>query len=155
MLTADCVPVLLADAEAGVVGAAHAGWRGTRDGIIGTTLDAMKQLGASPRRTVAVVGPAIGEASYEVGPDLVQAFVEIDPRHGGFFRPAAGDRSLFDLKGLVHRQLVEADVGSVDVLPHDTCADETLFFSNRRRTRRGEERFGLQLSLIGLAHSPT
>lgn len=115
----------------------------------------MERLGATPQRTVAVVGPAIGELSYEVGPDLVQAFVEADARHAMFFRPGEGDRSMFDLKGLVLEQLLDAGVGRLEMLPYDTCTDEDLFFSNRRRTKRGEERFGLQLSLIGRAHSPT
>ena len=86
---------------------------------------------------------------------LKQAFVDADARHAMFFRPGEGDRSMFDLKGLVLEQLLDAGVGRLEMLPYDTCADEDLFFSNRRRTKRGEERFGLQLSVIGRAHSPT
>ena len=150
VLAADCGPVLFADAEAGVVGAAHAGWKGALAGVLEATVEAMIELGASPGRITAVLGPCIAQPSYEVGPEFVARFVEAEPDHARFFAPD-GDRARFDLKGFIAARLVAAAVGRVQVLPHDTCADEDRFFSYRRTTLRREERFGLQLAGIALA----
>ncbi len=149
VVTADCAPVLLADAGAGVVGAVHAGWRGALDGVIEATVEAMRALGA--RRLSAAVGPCIAQASYEVGPDYRDRFVSAEPAAAGLFAAVSGsDRLLFDLKGFCRLRLARAGVEDVEILQDDTCADEQRFFSFRRATRRQEGRFGLQLSAIGL-----
>lgn len=152
ILTADCVPVLFADAEAGVVGAAHAGWRGALAGVVEETLAAMVGLGARIGSTVAAVGPAIEQPSYEVGPEFPEPFLAQDKANGDFFRPAAREgHFLFDLKGYVARRLAAAGVGRVESLAADTCADPARFFSYRRVCLAGEERYGRLLSAISLA----
>jgi YfiH family protein len=151
VLTADCGPLLLADREAGVIGAAHAGWKGALDGIVEATVAAMAGLGAEPARIVAALGPCIARDSYEVGPEFVARFAETDGASASFFRPAPGHvKALFDLKGYVAARLRRAGVERIEVLAYDTCARDDLFFSFRRTTRRGEDRFGLQLSAIVL-----
>lgn len=151
VLTADCAPVLLADPAAGVVGAAHAGWKGALSGVVERTVEAMLDLGATRPGIAAAVGPSIARDSYEVGPEFEARFRAEDPASGDRFSPAPGsDRRLFDLKAYAADRLRRAGVGRVEVLPHDTCADEALFFSFRRATRRGEARFGVQLSVVGL-----
>lgn len=151
IVTADCGPVLLADAEAGVVGAAHAGWRGALSGVIGNTVAAMVELGADPARIAAAVGPCIAQPSYEVGRDFYDAFLADHPDHDRFFVPGKGDKVQFDLKAFCAARLEEAGVTQIDVLPHDTYADEALFYSNRRAVRRGETDYGRLLSAITLA----
>ena len=152
VLSADCAPVLLADPAAGVIGAAHAGWRGALAGVIEATVLAMTGLGARPERVHAAIGPCIAQASYEVGPDLQDAVLAGDPDSAGLFLPVAGsDRLRFDLQGYVLRRLARAGVVERAALAQDTFADETRFFSARRTRRRGGERFGLLLSAIALA----
>ncbi|HMR34254.1 MAG TPA: peptidoglycan editing factor PgeF [Geminicoccaceae bacterium] len=149
VVTADCAPVLLADAEAGIVGAVHAGWRGALDGVIEATVEAMRRIGAG--RISAAIGPCIAQASYEVGPDYRHRFVSVEPAAAGLFAPVVGsDRLLFDLKGFCRLRLARAGVDDADILADDTCADDQRFFSFRRATKRQEDRFGLQLSAIGL-----
>jgi polyphenol oxidase len=151
VLSADCAPVLLADQDAGVVGAAHAGWRGARAGVIEAAVQAMVELGAAPARIHAAIGPCIAQASYEVGPELLNEFTTDDPQCADLFEPVAGsDRLRFDLKGYVLRRLARAGIAARTALPHDTHADEGLFFSARRTRQRGGERFGLLLSAIAL-----
>jgi YfiH family protein len=150
VLTADCGPVLLADREAGVVGAVHAGWKGAFGGVLETALAAMVRLGAAPRRVTAALGPCIAQSSYEVGPEFVARFAAEDDASGAFFAPGSAGKARFDLAGYVAARLRRAGVGRIEVLGRDTCAEEDLFFSFRRTTRRGEERFGLQLSAIVL-----
>jgi YfiH family protein len=151
VLSADCAPVLLADADAGVIGAAHAGWRGALAGVIEATVDAMAERGAVRERTVAVIGPCIAQSSYEVGPELLTRFTEHDPEGAALFRPVAGsDRLLFDLKAYVLRRLAAAGIEQRTALPDDTHADERRFFSARRSRQRGADRFGLLLSAIAL-----
>jgi len=150
ILTADCAPVLLADAEAGVIGAAHAGWKGALDGVLEATVAAMVALGAEAGRIVAGIGPCIAQRSYEVGPEFPAAFVARAVENADFFRPGQGDRLLFDLKGYAARRLVAAGVGTVLPLPCDTCAEEARFFSYRRACRRGEGDYGRGLSAIAL-----
>lgn len=151
VLTADCGPVLLADTEAGVIGAAHAGWKGALSGIVEATVAAMAGLGAKPGRIVAALGPCIAQGSYEVGPEFVARFAETDGASGAFFRPAPGRvKALFDLKGYIAARLRRAGVERVEILPHDTCAQADLLFSFRRTTLRGEGHFGLQMSGIVL-----
>lgn len=151
ILTADCAPVLLADPQAGVVAAVHAGWKGALGGVIESAVRAMDALGARPGRMVAVVGPCIGQASYEVGSDFMARFTNADPGNDRFFAPgAAADKRLFDLPAFVLRRLQQAGVGEAVWTGHDTCADETLFFSNRRAFQRGEPDFGRLMSTISL-----
>lgn len=151
VLTADCAPILLADATAGVVGAAHAGWKGALGGIIASTVEAMRGLGADPSRMVAVVGPCIAQASYEVGADYQDRFEAEAPGSGQFFSEgAAPDKRMFDLPGFVLWRLERAGVGEAAWTGHDTRADEALFFSNRRAFLAGEPDFGRQMSAIAL-----
>jgi YfiH family protein len=151
VLTADCAPVLLADAEAGVVGAAHAGWKGALGGIVHSTVAAMQALGAEPSRIVAAVGPCIAQASYEVGADYQDRFEHQDPGSGRFFVPGTSpDKRQFDLPGFVLWRLEQAGVGEAAWTGDDTRADETRFFSNRRAFLRGEPDFGRMMSAISL-----
>lgn len=152
VLTADCAPVLFADAEAGVVGAAHAGWKGALGGIIHSTVAAMEALGARPERMVAVVGPCIAQASYEVGADYQDRFAHHDPGSERFFTPgAAEDKRLFDLPGFVLWRLEQAGVGDAAWTGDDTRADAVRFYSNRRAFLAGEPDFGRLISTITLA----
>ncbi len=151
VLSADCAPVLLADPEAGVIGAAHAGWRGALAGVLEATVRAMAELGARPSRICAAVGPCIGQASYEVGPDLQQPVVAQDPASAVFFDPVLGsDRLLFDLEAYALHRLAAAGIGDREALGADTFADAARFFSARRTRKAGGERFGLLLSAIAL-----
>lgn len=151
VLTADCAPVLFADAEAGVVGAAHAGWKGALGGIIHSTVAAMEALGARPERMVAVVGPCIAQASYEVGADYQARFAHHDPGSERFFAPgAAEDKRLFDLPGFVLWRLEQSGVSDADWTGDDTRADAVRFYSNRRAFLTGEPDFGRLVSAITL-----
>ncbi|MSO84577.1 MAG: peptidoglycan editing factor PgeF [Rhodospirillales bacterium] len=151
VLTADCAPVLLADAGAGVIGAAHAGWRGALGGILEATARAMERLGARLSATVAVVGPCIHQSSYEVGADLRDAVLAADGACGDLFR--AGARSgkyQFDLPGFIVRRLQRLALGAVARVAGDTFADEKRFYSYRRSVKRGEADYGRKLSAIAL-----
>jgi hypothetical protein len=149
--TADCGPVLFADAEAGVIGAAHAGWRGALGGVLDATLVAMEGLGAKRDRIVAVLGPMIRQDAYEVGPELVAAFRDADARDAHFFRPAERDgHALFDLPGYIGARLHAAGVMTFADLGLCTYADERRFFSYRRATHRGEPDYGRLISAIAL-----
>lgn len=151
VLTADCAPVLLADPEAGVVGAAHAGWKGALGGIVHSTVTAMQALGAEPRRMVAVIGPCIAQASYEVGADYQARFEHHDPGSGRFFAPgAAADKRLFDLPGFVLWRLEQAGVADAAWTGDDTRADAARFYSNRRAFLAGEADFGRMMSAVTL-----
>jgi hypothetical protein len=151
ILTADCVPVLFADANARVVGAAHAGWRGALSGIVEATVAAMCALGATRERIVAAVGPAIGRHSYEVGPEFPAPFLASDADNEVFFFPAAAPgKHLFDIKGYVASRLMASGIVEHMVLPNDTCAEERRFFSYRRACHRGEDDYGRQISAIAL-----
>ena len=151
VLTADCAPILFADAQAGVVGAAHAGWKGALGGIIASTVEAMQGLGADPRRMVAVVGPCIAQSSYEVGADYRDRFEAEAPGSGRFFiEGATPDKRMFDLPGFVLWRLDQAGVGNAAWTGHDTRPDETRFFSNRRAFLNGEPDFGRLMSCISL-----
>lgn len=151
IVTADCAPVLFADAEAGVIGAAHAGWRGAVAGVLEATIAAMSALGAVPGRIAAAIGPCIGQASYEVGADLHDAVLArgADER---FFAPGQhGDRWQFDLAGYCAARLVAAGIAHVAPIGADTAADPARFFSHRRRTLAGGGPIGHQISIIALA----
>ena len=151
ILTADCVPVLFADPEAGIVGAAHAGWKGAVTGILSETVEAMVRLGAARDRIQAGVGPAIAQKSYEVGPEFPKPFLERDPANGRFFATATRCRHfMFNLVGFVRQELESLDLGSVQVAGNDTCAEADDFFSYRRTTHAKEPDYGRQISIIGL-----
>jgi len=151
VLAADCAPVLLADGKAGVVGAAHSGWRGARDGVVASVVAAMCARGADTARIVAVVGPCIGPDSYEVGPEFPGHFLDQDADNTRFFREKPGtDRLLFDLPAYVLSRLADAGVEQTSWTGQDTCADEG-FFSYRRSCHRSEPDYGRNLSLITLA----
>lgn len=150
ILTADCVPVLFADAEAGVIGAAHAGWKGALAGVCEAAVEAMVARGADAARIRAAIGPAIQQASYEVGPEFRETFITADPASDAFFIPGQGDRSHFDLTGFVDQRLSQLGLGQIDRLTSDTCAEEDDFFSNRRRNHRSEPDYGRNASVIAL-----
>ena len=151
VLTADCAPVLFADAEAGVVGAAHAGWKGALGGIVHSTVASMQALGAEPSRIVAVVGPCIAQDSYEVGADFEERFAHHDPGSERFFVPgSAPDKRLFDLPGFVLWRLEQAGVGEAAWTGDDTRIDAVRFYSNRRAYLNGEPDFGRLMSAISL-----
>jgi YfiH family protein len=151
ILTADCAPVLMADAAAGVIGAAHAGWRGALGGILSACIDAMEDLGADRESIVAGIGPCIGPASYEVGPEFPTPFLEQAADNRDFFSPAPRDgHHLFDLPGFIERRLARLRVGGVETLPIDTRADPARFFSARRARINGESDYGRLLSTIVL-----
>src|SRR5579871_3932096 len=150
-LAADCAPVLIADAEARVVAAVHAGWRGALAGIVGSAVQAMVELGADPARMAAAVGPCIGPASYEVGLEFEAAFLAADATNARFFASGGQpDKRQFDLPGFVLARLAEAGVGAADWTGHDTYADPRRFFSNRRALHQGERDYGRLLSAIML-----
>ncbi|MET4702152.1 YfiH family protein [Constrictibacter sp. MBR-5] len=150
-LAADCAPVLFAEPDAGVVAAAHAGWKGALGGIVEATVAAMCGLGARRDRIRAVVGPAIGPASYEVGPEFRARFVEADPSNARFFTTSAKPgHHMFDLPRYVGERLDRLALAGVDVVTADTCADENRFFSYRRSCLRGEPDYGRGVSAIVL-----
>ncbi len=150
VLTADCQPVLFADAAAGVVGAAHAGWKGALDGVLEATLDAMEALGADRQRTIAVIGPTISQGAYEVGPEFVERFVDEDPENARFFAGGEGDRAHFDLPAYGLHRLREAGIGEALWTRHCTYADAGRFFSYRRSVHQREADYGRLISVIRL-----
>ena len=145
--TADCAPVLLADRAAGVIGAAHAGWRGAKDGVVEACVAAMEGLGARAERIAAAIGPCIAQASYEVD-DAMRACFAAEDR--GFFDPGSPGHWQFDLEGYVAERLARSGVARIDRLGCDTYGDPVRFFSFRRATHRGEPHGGRQVSVIGL-----
>lgn len=151
ILTADCVPVLLADARAGVIGAAHAGWKGAIAGITDAAIAAMEKLGARRERIAAAIGPCIARASYEVDDAFARRFAEVDPANERFFADGVRPGHLqFDIEAYVAARLAAAGLARVEALGLDTYADEARFFSFRRATHRGEPGYGRQISLIAL-----
>jgi len=147
IITADCAPVLLADADAGVIGAVHAGWRGALGGVLEAALAAMAALGATS--ITAAIGPCIRQESYEVGADLHDAVIARAPNDGRFFRPGQREsRWQFDLPGYCAARLMAAGIGLVETIAADTLADEARFFSHRRRMLNGSGPTGHQISLI-------
>jgi polyphenol oxidase len=155
ILTADCAPILFHDPTAGVIGAAHGGWRGALGGIAEATLAQMEAIGAERSRIRAAIGPCIGQGSYEVGPEFPQPFVAEDPASVSFFTPAPrAGHFMFDLPGYIERRLVRAGVAMVERAIHDTAAEEESFFSYRRSCLRGESVYGRGLSAIALKRAP-
>ena len=151
VVTADCAPVLLADVEAGVVGAAHAGWRGAIAGVTDQAIAAMISLGARLERIVAAVGPCIGKASYEVDHAFAERIVGDDPGNERFLGEGPTGNPHFDLEASVVARLAAAGVGRVEAMGLDTYTREDRYYSYRRATHRNEPAYGRQLSLIGLA----
>lgn len=149
--TADCGPVLFADATAQVVGAAHAGWRGAISGVLEATIAAMERCGADRARIVAAMGPMIRQPSYEVGPEFVARFTSESADNRRFFQPAAREgHAQFDLAGFIAARLAAAGIARVDDLGHCTYADPKRFFSYRRTTHRGEPDYGRHINAIAL-----
>ncbi len=155
ILTADCCPILLADAEARVIGAAHAGWKGALAGIPGAVVAAMEALGAERSRIFAAIGPMIRQSSYEVGPDFPAPFLKANPAAQRFFEPGArAGHWQFDLAGYVWEGLERAGVGSIGDLGTCTYRAEDAYFSYRRTTHRGEPDYGRNISVISLDPAP-
>jgi YfiH family protein len=150
--TADCGPILFADAKAGVIGAAHAGWRGAFSGVAEATIAAMEQCGADRSRIVAALGPMIRQQNYEIGPEFVAQFTAADSSNERFFEsaPRAG-HALFDLAGYVAARLARAGIGQIDDLGRCTYAEPETFFSYRRSVHRREPDYGRHLNAIALA----
>jgi polyphenol oxidase len=150
ILTADCTPVLFADREAGVVGAAHAGWKGAYGGVLHNIVQVMTRLGAEPSRIVAAVGPTIGRKSYEVDEGFFRRFLDADEDNDLFFTDGRPGHYQFDLEGYVLARLAAAGVRRIEALGLDTYSDESRFYSYRRATHRGEPTYGRQISIIAL-----
>lgn len=150
--TADCGPILFADAQAGVVGAAHAGWKGALTGVLEATIAAMENLGADRARISAAIGPLIRQPNYEVGQEFVDRFRAADPANERFFAPAArADHAMFDLPGYIRSRLERAEIGSIEDLGLCTYADPARFFSYRRTTHRAEPDYGRHVNAIAIA----
>lgn len=151
VLTADCGPLLFADSQAGVIGAAHAGWKGALTGITTSTIALMEEQGAKRENMVAVIGPLISKDAYEVGPEFPERFTDADPANARFFTPSRRPgHAMFDLPGYLVDRLKREGVGQVVNLSLCTFGDEQLFFSYRRTTHRGEKDYGRQISAIAL-----
>ena len=150
VLTADCTPVLLADPEAGVIGAAHAGWRGALGGILDAVVAAMRASGAT--RIAAAIGPCIHQASYEVGPEFEAAFRDVDRTYSRFFAPGCADRRQFDLPAFCAHRLATLGVIEMETLPLDTYAEPERLFSHRRSVREKAGDYGRNCAAISLAH---
>lgn len=152
ILTADCAPVLLADAEAGVIGAAHAGWKGAIGGVTDSVIAAMEELGASRTRIAAAIGPCIAQVSYEVDAAFRDRFIAAEKANNAFFIASNREAHFrFDLEGYVAMRLTRAGIASVSQLGADTYVNDERFFSFRRATHRGESDYGRDLSAIALA----
>lgn len=150
ILTADCQPVLFADQQAGVIGAAHAGWRGALDGVLEATVDAMEKLGADRTAVAAIIGPTISQSAYEVGPEFLDEFLMDDPANSRFFAAGAGDRMQFDLPAFGLHRLRNAGVGHAEWTRHCTYSDADRFYSYRRSTHEKEADYGRLISVICL-----
>jgi YfiH family protein len=148
--TADCGPVLFADGEARVIGAAHAGWRGALGGVLEATIVAMERLGASRKNIVAAAGPMISQPNYEVGQELVERFVAGDPDNARYFTPGKPGHAMFDLPGYIVGRLTRAGIGKVENLALCTYADPARFYSYRRMTHRGEADYGRHINAIAI-----
>ncbi|WP_417257013.1 peptidoglycan editing factor PgeF [Celeribacter halophilus] len=150
ILTADCQPVLFADAKAGVIGAAHAGWKGAIGGILEATLDEMEALGASRENITAIIGPSISQRAYEVGPEFLDDFLADSPDNARFFANGEGDRYQFDLPAFGLHRLRQAGVGHAEWTRHCTYSDPARFYSYRRSVHRKEADYGRLISMIRL-----
>lgn len=152
VLTADCAPILFADMEAGVIGAAHAGWKGALAGVSDATVAVMEENGARRERITAIIGPTISQKAYEVGPDFAVQFIAADPANADFFIPSTRERhQMFDLPAYLARRLTKLGIGRVADLGMCTYSNEDRFYSFRRATHRNEKDYGRQISAIVLA----
>lgn len=151
ILTADCQPVLFADPKNGVIGAAHAGWRGAKEGVLEATLGAMERLGAERSSIAAVIGPTISQRAYEVGPEFLEDFLQDDPVSARFFAGGEGDRVHFDLPAYGLARLREAGVAQAEWTRHCTYSDPDRFYSYRRTVHSKEVDYGRQIASIVLA----
>lgn len=150
VLHADCAPVLFEDRHAGVIGAAHSGWRGAIDGVLSATVDKMVEVGADRSRISAAVGPCISQRAYEVGPEFVEAFVDRNHMYAQYFSGGKDDRAMFDLPRFVMDQLREAGLDDVAWTGHCTYEDPDRFFSYRRSCHNNEKDYGRLISAITL-----
>lgn len=150
ILTADCQPVLFHDAEAQVIGAAHAGWKGALSGVLEATVEAMEALGAERGRIVAAIGPTISQAAYEVGPEFLETMLADDPAASRFFVNGNDGRYLFDLPGFGLARMRAFGIGRAEWIRHCTYADPTRFYSYRRATHNKEADYGRLISTIVL-----
>ncbi|MCC7320891.1 MAG: peptidoglycan editing factor PgeF [Rubellimicrobium sp.] len=150
VLTADCQPVLFADARAGVIGAAHAGWKGALGGVLEATVAAMEGLGARAADTVAIIGPTISQRAYEVGPEFLERFMTEDEGAARWFANGTGGRYLFDLPGYGLHRLRRAGVGLAEWTRHCTLSDPARFFSYRRATLAQEADYGRMIAAIAI-----
>lgn len=151
--SADCGPLLFADGEAGVIAAAHAGWKGALGGIVEATVAKMEELGARRQNIVAALGPLIRQQSYEVGAEFVERFTAQDPGYARFFIPSQRtEHAMFDLPGLIVSRLTAAGIGAIDDLGLDTYSDEARFYSYRRSIHRNEPDYGRLIAAISLCH---
>ncbi len=151
VLTADCLPILMADATARVIAAAHAGWKGAISGVVESAIAAMETLGAQRANIAASIGPAIAYCSYEVGEEFRARFLEESVSNEAYFTPSSREgHSMFDLKSYAQSRLQAAGIGRINVLAHDTCLEENTFFSYRRACLQGETVYGRQVSAITL-----
>ena len=150
ILTADCAPVLLADRKAGVVGAAHAGWRGALAGVTDSAIEAMEGIGATRHRIVAAIGPCIALPSYQVDEGFRQRLLADDQANDRFFTASVSDGLHFDLPAYVRHRLIAAGIDEVETIHLDTYSNPDRFYSYRRSTHRGEPDYGRQISMIGL-----
>jgi len=155
ILTADCTPVLLADRQAGVIAAAHAGWKGAFGGVIESTLALMERYGADRARVAAAIGPVIARKSYEVDDAFLRRFAEADPDNDRFFTPGREGHHQFDLEAYVLARLAAAGVTRAEALGLDTYSDPERFYSYRRATHRAEPDYGRQISLIAIPARPS
>ncbi|WP_204113340.1 peptidoglycan editing factor PgeF [Shimia biformata] len=150
ILTADCQPVIFADREAGVIGAAHAGWRGALEGVLEATIEAMEKLGASRANITAVIGPTISQSAYEVGPEFLDAFLQDDAENTRFFANGKSDRMHFDLPSYGLHRLRSAGIGHAEWTRHCTYSDPERFYSYRRSTHAKEADYGRLISSVRL-----
>ncbi len=150
VLTADCQPVLFADQRAGVIGAAHAGWKGALNGILEATVRKMETLGAARANIAAVIGPTISQRNYEVGPDFMDQFTQANPEYSRFFADGKGDRLHFDLPAFGLHRLQQIGIGNASWTRHCTYADPDRFFSYRRSVHQKEADYGRLIAAIRL-----
>lgn len=150
VLVADCTPVLFCDRQNGVVGAAHAGWKGALGGVLEATIDAMEGLGAQRDQVVAVAGPTISQRAYEVGPEFVETFIDEDDENARFFAGGKDDRAMFDLPGFVLKRLRATGIAEASWTGHCTYSDEDRFYSYRRSCHRNEPDYGRLMAAVVL-----
>lgn len=151
ILTADCAPVLFFDSIGGIIGAAHAGWKGALNGILEATANGMVRFGSSYSNIKVAIGPCIGALSYEIGPEFWEVFLNNNKKNNQFFTPSSKKgHHMFDLASYIENRLLKIGVAEVFRTEYDTCRDEDLFFSYRRSVKRGEHGYGTELSAITL-----